>query len=88
MIDFKLFGGFSNWQTDGRTDELTDIGGCRVAFATEKCLNYDIVQIRLQTPPSLLDSIIKYDSANTSLLEDDPTANQAEFCVHIRSWAK
>ena len=28
---------------------------------------------------------IKYESAITSLLEDDPTANQAEFCVHIRS---
>ena len=32
--------------------------------------------------------IIKYESVNTSLLEDDPTANQAEFCVHIRSWVK
>ena len=31
---------------------------------------------------------IKYKSAITSLLEDDPTANQAEFCVHIRSWVK
>ena len=33
MIDFMLFGGFV---TDGRTDRRTDIGGCRVAFATEK----------------------------------------------------
>ena len=24
---------------------------------------------------------VKYESAITSLLEDDPTANQAEFCV-------
>ena len=32
MIDFMLFGGFV---TDGRTDRRTDIGGCRVAFATE-----------------------------------------------------
>ena len=31
MIDFMLFGGFGN----GLTDERTDIGGCRVAFATE-----------------------------------------------------
>ena len=32
MIDFKLMGGFGDRRTDGRTD----IGGCRVAFATEK----------------------------------------------------
>ena len=30
--DFKLFRGFE----DGQTDERTDIGDCRVAFATEK----------------------------------------------------
>ena len=36
MIDFKLFGGFGNGQTDRQTDGRTDIGGCRVAFATEK----------------------------------------------------
>ena len=35
MIDFKLLGGFGDGQTDGRTDKLTDIGGCRVAFVTE-----------------------------------------------------
>ena len=52
MIDFKLFGGFGNWQTDGRmdgqTDELTDIGGCRVAFATE---NSDIL-LQFLDPPT------------------------------------
>ena len=31
MIDLKLFGGFAFRLTDGRTD----IGCCRVAFATE-----------------------------------------------------
>ena len=40
MNDFKLLEGFGNWWTDGRTNERTngrtDIGGCRVAFATEK----------------------------------------------------
>ena len=35
MIDFMLFGGFAFGQTDGRTNERTDIWGCRVAFATE-----------------------------------------------------
>ena len=35
MIDFKVLGGFV---TDRRTDRRTDIGGCRVAFATEKLL--------------------------------------------------
>ena len=35
MIDFMLFGGFV---TDRRTDGRTDIGGCRVAFATENCI--------------------------------------------------
>ena len=29
--DFKLLRGFGN----GQTNERTDIGGCRVAFATE-----------------------------------------------------
>ena len=39
-----------------------------------------------ETPFTIFDvSNIKYESAITSLLEDDPTANQAEFCVHIRS---
>ena len=33
--DFKLFRGFE----DGQTDERTDIGDCRVAFATENCLS-------------------------------------------------
>ena len=32
--DFKLFRGFE----DRRTDERTDIGDCRVAFATENVL--------------------------------------------------
>ena len=31
MNDFKLLRGFGN----RRTDERTDIGGCRVAFTTE-----------------------------------------------------
>ena len=31
MNDFQLLGGFGDWLTD----ELMDIGGCRVAFATE-----------------------------------------------------
>ena len=31
MIDFMLFGGFDSEQTN----ERTDIGDCRVAFATE-----------------------------------------------------
>ena len=34
--DFKLFRGFADGQTDRRTDGLTDICDCRVAFATEK----------------------------------------------------
>ena len=34
-INFKLFEGFSLW-TDKYTNEWTDIGDCRVAFATEK----------------------------------------------------
>ena len=29
--------------TDRWTDGRTDIGGCRVAFATEKCIFHDIV---------------------------------------------
>ena len=33
MIDLKPQGGFDN----GQTDERTDNGSCRVAFATEKC---------------------------------------------------
>ena len=36
MNDFKLFWGFAFRLTNGRTNERTDIGGCRVAFATEK----------------------------------------------------
>ena len=35
MIDFWLFGGFVSRLTDRLTDGLPDIGGCRVAFATE-----------------------------------------------------
>ena len=31
MIDFERLVGFD----DGQTNRLTDIGGCRVAFATE-----------------------------------------------------
>ena len=41
MIDFKLFGGFGNGLTDRLTDERTDIGGCRVAFATENCKYFE-----------------------------------------------
>ena len=29
----------TDWQTDRQTDERTDIGGCRVAFATEMVLS-------------------------------------------------
>ena len=36
MNDFKPFGGFDDGQTDRQTDERMDIGGSRVAFATEK----------------------------------------------------
>ena len=39
MIDFQLFGGFG----DGRTDRRTDIGGCRVAFATENSIIGDFL---------------------------------------------
>ena len=35
MIDFKLFRGFGDAQTDGRTHGRTDIDGCRVTFVTE-----------------------------------------------------
>ena len=38
--DFKLLRGFGN----GQTNERTDIGGCRVAFATEKSIFKDIIQ--------------------------------------------
>ena len=34
--DFKMLMGFADKQTDGRTDERTDICDCRVAFTTEK----------------------------------------------------
>ena len=34
--DFKLLRGFADGQTDRRTDRQTDIGDCRVTFATEK----------------------------------------------------
>ena len=34
MIDFERLVGFDDRQTDRQTN-LTDIGGCRVAFATE-----------------------------------------------------
>ena len=37
MIDLLWSGGFAFGQTNERTNERTDIGGCRVAFATEKC---------------------------------------------------
>ena len=33
--DFKLLRGFADKQTDGQTNKQTDIGDCRVAFATE-----------------------------------------------------
>ena len=35
--DFKLFRGFE----DRQTDERTDIGDCRVAFATENFIHLD-----------------------------------------------
>ena len=38
MIDFMLFGGFGDRQTDQLMDKQTAIGGCRVAFATEKLI--------------------------------------------------
>ena len=34
--DLKLFRGFADGRTDGRTNERTDICDCRVAYATEK----------------------------------------------------
>ena len=34
--DLKLFRGFADGRTDGRTNERTDICDCRVAFATDK----------------------------------------------------
>ena len=40
MYDFKLFGVFGNRQTDKRTNGRTDIGGCRVPFATENVKGY------------------------------------------------
>ena len=39
--DFKLFRGFE----DGQTDERTDIGDCRVAFATENTFIYFKINI-------------------------------------------
>jgi len=30
--------GLTDWWTDGRMDGQTDIGGCRVAFVTEKSI--------------------------------------------------
>ena len=33
--DFNLLRGFADGQTDGLTDEQTDICDCRVAFATD-----------------------------------------------------
>ena len=39
--DFYLLRGFGLWQTNGRTNEQTDICECRVAFATEKMKNGD-----------------------------------------------
>ena len=44
MIDFMLFGGFGIRQTDRQTDERTDIGSCRVAFATEKSLDKKVAK--------------------------------------------
>ena len=37
--DFKPFRGFEDRQTNRRTDGRTDIGDCRVAFATENQVN-------------------------------------------------
>ena len=38
----KLFGGFGDRQTDGRTD----IGGCRVAFMTYKLKSLKVTQVK------------------------------------------
>ena len=42
--DFKLLRGFA----DGRTDGRTDIGDCRVAFATEKEVMKVVVNLVLR----------------------------------------
>ena len=42
MIDFMLFWGFAFRQTNGRTNERMDIGGCRVTFATENTTIYHV----------------------------------------------
>ena len=42
MIDFERLVGFDDGQTDRLTNGLTDIGGCRVAFATENSVTYNI----------------------------------------------
>ena len=46
--DFKLLRGFGNGWTDRLTNKQTDIGGCRVAFATEK-LHFIIVTVFVLT---------------------------------------
>ena len=40
MIDFERLVGFDDGQTDRLTNRLTDIGDCRVTFATENSLSY------------------------------------------------
>ena len=40
--DFKLLRGFEDEQTDGQTEERTDICDCRVTFATEKALHANV----------------------------------------------
>ena len=50
MIDFMLFGVFDYGQTDGLTDERTDICTSRVAVATENSLFQDIIQIKIDHP--------------------------------------
>ena len=42
---FKMLRGFASWQTDRQTDGRTDIGDCRVAFATEKSLYLDVSSV-------------------------------------------
>ena len=58
MIDFKLFGGFGNGQTNGRTD----ICSCRVAVMTEK-----VFEIKINVPISYGGKGVNTESYNVSL---------------------
>ena len=45
MVVKVMMKGFASWQTDRQTDGRTDIGDCRVAFATEKSLYLDVSSV-------------------------------------------